>query len=60
MGSSEDSGVFCEAYGSTRSAVAVDFMSTTLAKELLSKFFLNLAVLYFGRGQCADKLLVKF
>ena len=29
----------------------VDFLSTALAKELLSGFFLYLAVLYLGRGE---------
>jgi len=29
-------------------------MSTAIEKELLSRFFSNLAVLYLGRGKCAD------
>ena len=55
MGNSKDSRAVCEAFGS---AVAVDF--TALAKELLSGFFSNLAVLYLGRGHIADLFLVKF
>ena len=57
MGSYKDLCALCDSAGTI---IADDFTSTALAKELLGGFFLNLAVLYLGREQCADKLLVKF
>ena len=48
FGALKDSRAFCGAFGSV---MAVDFMSTALAKEPLSGFFFNFTVLYTGWGQ---------